>query len=64
VPDRWEEIETGETVGQHWAGLHHDGKRAMLLEHVKVHADSAGPSIRIKSHLFKLRRIGPRSPSS
>ena len=59
IPDRWEEVETGETVGQHWAGLDFDGKRSMLLEHVKVYADSAGPSIRIESHLFKLRRIGP-----
>jgi hypothetical protein len=41
VPDRWEEIETGKTVGEHFASLDFDGQRTMVLDNVKAYAEKA-----------------------
>lgn len=63
TPDRWEEVETGETVGQHWGSLDYAGKRAMLLKEVRVFAEpmppelrraGASPKISLESRLFTL----------
>jgi hypothetical protein len=62
TPDRWEEVPTGQTVGEHWASLDYDGQRAFLLADVKFYAESLTvpgtdqrvPLIRIESRLFKL----------
>lgn len=64
VPDHWEEVDTGKTVGEHFASLHREGRRAMLLDDVTVYAQSItdpelrkltpGPMLRIESRLFKL----------
>jgi DNA invertase Pin-like site-specific DNA recombinase len=43
IPDHWEEVDTGKTVGQHFTRLDFDGQRAMMLENVKLYAE-LGPS--------------------
>jgi len=60
-PDRLEEVETGETVGQYWACLDYEGKRKMMLDNVKFYSamvDVADvvekvPMMRMESRLFK-----------
>lgn len=57
VPDRWEDVKTDETVGQHFASLNREGQRAMLLERVKLTAEpsgiaGAGPLIGWDTDLF------------
>ena len=51
------------TVGEHWASLDHESRRAVLLENVKVYAEvpdpelrkiGSGPKVRIESPLFRL----------
>jgi len=62
-PDRWEEVATGETIGEHFNRLDYEGRRKMLLADVKVYAndamvyDAAGelarqPVVTIESRLF------------
>lgn len=64
IPDHWEEVDTGKTVGEHFVSLNREGRRAMLLEDVTVYAESitdpelrkvtSGPMLRIESRLFTL----------
>src|SRR5215813_890958 len=63
IPDHWEEVETGETVGQHFTRLDYEGQRAMLLADVRVFAQppteqlrklSPYPMVTIESRLFTL----------
>jgi DNA invertase Pin-like site-specific DNA recombinase len=64
-PDHWEEVPTGETVGEHFTSLDFDGQRKMMLENVKAYAEKAtivalgivAPIVRIESRLFKLLRL-------
>jgi DNA invertase Pin-like site-specific DNA recombinase len=62
-PDRWEQVPTGETIGEHWASLDLTGQRKMLLADVKVYANDAmvydadgelvrQPVVTIESRLF------------
>lgn len=39
VPDRWDTIDTGETVGERWPRPAFDGRRTMLREICKVYAE-------------------------
>lgn len=64
IPDHWEEVETGKTVGEHFVSLTREGRRAMLLDDVTIYAESVtdpelrkvtpGPLLRIESRLFTL----------
>jgi site-specific DNA recombinase len=62
VPDEWKPIDTGRTVGQHFAALDLDGKRAMLLEEVKLYAEKSPadspapgyPVLVMRSRLFTI----------
>jgi DNA invertase Pin-like site-specific DNA recombinase len=61
TPDRWDEVPTGQTVGEHWAGLDYDGQRAFLVANVKFYAESYTvpetnqrvPMLRIESRLYR-----------
>jgi DNA invertase Pin-like site-specific DNA recombinase len=57
TPDKWIETATGQTVGQHFASLDYDGRRAMLLDCVKLFANRATSghyqTVRFESRLFK-----------
>jgi DNA invertase Pin-like site-specific DNA recombinase len=65
MPDKWEDVPTGKTVGEHFNSLDDAGRREMVLSDVKVYAENphgtylAGitdgyPLVRIESHLFKI----------
>jgi DNA invertase Pin-like site-specific DNA recombinase len=63
--DRWEQVPTGETVGQHFMSLDFDGRRQMMLDEVKVYAeknasDPDRPKVTIKSRQFRLVKVAPR----
>ena len=57
VADEWKPVETGETVGTHYAGLDFEGKRRMLLDDVRLYAakveDSPTPLVLMVSRLFR-----------
>jgi DNA invertase Pin-like site-specific DNA recombinase len=53
-------VDTGDTIGQHWMKLDREGRRQMLIEHVRFYADrtrvegALTPVLRWESHLFKM----------
>ena len=60
IPDHWEDVETGETVGEHFMSLDNEDQRAMLLEDVKFTAESVTDPesrkimLRMESRLFNV----------
>ena len=60
IPDHWEDVETDETIGEHFTSLDFDGHRTMLLEDVKFTAESATDPesrriiLRMESRLFNV----------
>jgi DNA invertase Pin-like site-specific DNA recombinase len=66
VPDRWEEVPTSQTVGQHFMSLDPADQRRMIINEVKFFAQPArlpgkgmrgAPILRMESRLFTLPRV-------